>query len=668
MNRVDAVWAVGRVTMQPARPRCRRRCANYGVERVPREGGVVLAFNHFGWIDPPVFGAACPRTIHYMAKVEAHRVPGLGQLIRASAPSRCAAASPTARRSATCARSCATGNALGLFVEGTRQRSGEPGQVQPGAAMVAIQEDVPVVPAAIHGSHDLEAGQLGPVSVAWGEPIRFEGLPRSGEGLPRGARPSCSGASAAVGVARRDARARAAAPRDAAGMSDVETPRRQTARTSLGTVAIVGFPNVGKSTLINRLTATRAAVVHETPGRHARPQGAALRVERQAASCCRHGRRRHRATRRLRRAQIAEQARAAIDEADLVLFVVDAKRGDHAGRRGARATILRAAKQAGDRAREQDRRPARRTPTRSSSTGSGSASRSRSRRCTATAPATCSTRSSSACPGDGAGAPVGDEAIRVAILGRPNVGKSSLLNKLVGAGARDRLRDAGHDARRDRHRARSAATATFVLVDTAGLRRKRKQRQGIEYYSELRALEAAERADVALVLFDACEGIVEQDLAVADVARKARLLDARRALEVGRQRAGDRGGAGASRARLRQRPPVIAVSAKTGRGIDAPARQGRGAVREAHRPHPDGRAEQARSASCARRGQPPRERGRRLNLLYGTQVATRPPRFRIFVNDPSLVTRDYGYWVENELRKRFDLEGVPVSIDFVRRA
>ena len=65
--------------------------------------------------------------------------------------------------------------------------------------------------------------------------------------------------------------------------------------------------------------------------------------------------------------------------------------------------------------------------------------------------------------------------------------------------------------------------------------------------------------------------------------------------------------------------------------------------------------------------QPPSEKGRRLNLLYGTQVTTRPPRFRFFVNDPKLVTRDYGYWVENELRRRFDLEGVPVSIDFVPR-
>jgi GTP-binding protein len=69
----------------------------------------------------------------------------------------------------------------------------------------------------------------------------------------------------------------------------------------------------------------------------------------------------------------------------------------------------------------------------------------------------------------------------------------------------------------------------------------------------------------------------------------------------------------------------------------------------------------------AARQAPARDR-RRLNLLYGTQTQTRPPRFRIFVNDPSLVTRDYGYWVENQVRERFGLEGVPVSIDFVRRS
>src|SRR5205085_5169451 len=107
-----------------------------------------------------------------------------------------------------------------------------------------------------------------------------------------------------------------------------------------------------------------------------------------------------------------------------------------------------------------------------------------------------------------------------ALLGRPNVGKSSLVNALLG---RERVivSDAPGTTRDAIDTVLERGDTTFVLVDTAGLRRKRRQRQGIEYYSELRALEAAERADVALVLVDVSEGVVDQDLAVADVARKA---------------------------------------------------------------------------------------------------------------------------------------------------
>ena len=116
--------------------------------------------------------------------------------------------------------------------------------------------------------------------------------------------------------------------------------------------------------------------------------------------------------------------------------------------------------------------------------------------------------------------PVGEEAIKVAILGRPNVGKSSLLNALLGQ-ERVIVSEVPGTTRDSIDTVLVRGDSTFVLVDTAGLRRKRRQRQGIEYYSELRALEAAERADVALVLVDASEGVVEQDLSVADVARKA---------------------------------------------------------------------------------------------------------------------------------------------------
>ena len=98
MSTTDLVWALGRPTIGTF-ARLVAPLKVYGAERVPRHGGVVLALNHFSWIDPPAFGAACPRTIYYMAKIEAHRVPGLGQLIRASGRSRSGAASPTATRS-----------------------------------------------------------------------------------------------------------------------------------------------------------------------------------------------------------------------------------------------------------------------------------------------------------------------------------------------------------------------------------------------------------------------------------------------------------------------------------------------------------------------------------------------------------------------------------------
>jgi len=181
MNRTDVVWAVGRATIGTA-VRLGTPLRSYGVERVPREGGIVMAFNHFHWLDPPVFGTLSPRTIYYIAKIEAHRVPGLGQLIRAFG-TRSVRRGESDREAVRAMRDVVReGNALGMFVEGTRQRSGVPGEAMPGAAMVALQEGVPVVPAAIHGSQYWRLGNRHPVSVAWGEPMTFEGLPKGARG------------------------------------------------------------------------------------------------------------------------------------------------------------------------------------------------------------------------------------------------------------------------------------------------------------------------------------------------------------------------------------------------------------------------------------------------------------------------------------------------------
>jgi len=177
----DAVWRVGRVTIQPL-VQVFARLRVYGAERVPLEGGLVIAANHFSWIDPPAVGAASPRTVYFMAKIEAHRVPGLGELMRSfgTFPVRRGESDRDAVRRMR--QIVQDGHALGMFVEGTRQRSGVPGPVQPGAAMVALTEGVPLIPIAVHGSQRWRVGNFAPVSAAWGEPMTFDGLPRGGKG------------------------------------------------------------------------------------------------------------------------------------------------------------------------------------------------------------------------------------------------------------------------------------------------------------------------------------------------------------------------------------------------------------------------------------------------------------------------------------------------------
>jgi 1-acyl-sn-glycerol-3-phosphate acyltransferase len=180
VNGVDVAWKIGHLTIGSL-VRIFVPLRVYGKERIP-DGGVVLAFNHFSWIDPPAFGEASPRTIYFMAKIEAHRVPGLGQLIRAFGTFSVRRGESDREAVRRMREVVGGGHALGLFAEGTRQRTGVPGKVQPGAAMVALQEGVPVVPAAIHGSHEWRPGNWKPVSIVWGEPMRFDDLPKNGKG------------------------------------------------------------------------------------------------------------------------------------------------------------------------------------------------------------------------------------------------------------------------------------------------------------------------------------------------------------------------------------------------------------------------------------------------------------------------------------------------------
>jgi 1-acyl-sn-glycerol-3-phosphate acyltransferase len=181
MTKVGVSWAIGRLIIGSA-VRVLAPLHVYGVERVPLEGGLVLALNHFSWLDPPAFGTASPRSIHYMAKMELHGVPGVGPAVRALGAFSVRRGESDRDAVRTMRRLLQEGEAVGLFVEGTRQRSGVPGAVKSGASMAALQEDVPVVVGAIHGSQHWRPGTFRPVSIAWGEPMRFPGLPRNAKG------------------------------------------------------------------------------------------------------------------------------------------------------------------------------------------------------------------------------------------------------------------------------------------------------------------------------------------------------------------------------------------------------------------------------------------------------------------------------------------------------
>lgn len=182
MNAVDLVyWTVGKGLIAGA-THLLVSLRSYGTERLPREGGCVVAANHFAFIDVPALGTICPRRLVFVAKNELFDHPGFSQLIRAHgtlAIRRGESDREALRRMRETVR---RNDALGLFVEGTRQRSGVPGEAKPGAAMIAIQEGVPVVPVAIHGSQDWRVGNRHPVSLAWGEPMRFPEHPRNSKG------------------------------------------------------------------------------------------------------------------------------------------------------------------------------------------------------------------------------------------------------------------------------------------------------------------------------------------------------------------------------------------------------------------------------------------------------------------------------------------------------
>jgi GTPase len=440
-------------------------------------------------------------------------------------------------------------------------------------------------------------------------------------------------------------------------------------------VAVVGYPNVGKSSLVNRLTQSREAVVHERPGvtrdRKELPTdwngrrftlidtgGVDLEDEDPLA------------------VSIQDQARAALADAQVALLVVDAKAGVRPGdeeiadilRRGSVPVVVAANKIDGPNdlvlAHDFHRLGLGEPLAVSAAQGLGTGD--------------LLDRLVELLP-EGEDEEEDDDLVRLAVIGRPNVGKSSLVNAFLG---RERVivSDVAGTTRDAIDTLIEVEDRRVLLVDTAGMRRQSKVRESVEYYTALRSQRAAERAHVALVVCDAVDGITAQDLRIAELAMKAGSATAL-VLNKWDVTGGDQdplgpgGGVGAAeldreRARvnqkLRLRPRVFTASAKTGRNVQRVLQEALSlADRSSHR---IATPELNRFlADLAAVRQPPARQGHRLKLLYMAQIAVRPPRFSIQVNSRKRLTRDYAYFVENRLRERYALDGVPLVIDFNER-
>jgi GTP-binding protein len=433
-------------------------------------------------------------------------------------------------------------------------------------------------------------------------------------------------------------------------------------------VAVVGYPNVGKSSLINRLTGTREAVVHERPG---------VTRDRKEIDCEWNGRRfvlidtggvDEQDTDPLS-GSIRDQAKAGIAEAQVAVLVVDARAGVRPGdeeladllRRASLPSILAANKcdslveipQAAEFHRLGLGEP---LPV-SAAQGLGSGD--------------LLDRIVALLPEDAA--EPDSEAIRLAVIGRPNVGKSSLVNRFLGA-QRVIVSPQAGTTRDAIDMPLLVDGRQLTLIDTAGMRRQSKVSDSVEYYTALRSQRAAERADVALVVCDAQDGVTAQDLRIAELAMKAGCATAI-VLNKWDLHEGDEADLRHQRARvaekLRLRPRVLTASAVSGRNVtrllgEALALGDRMRTRI---PTPElnrflSETVQARQPPVGLKGGSAQHR---LKLLYMTQIGERPPRFAIQVNSRRRVTRDYAYFIENRLRARYGMDGVPLVIDFVER-
>jgi len=433
-------------------------------------------------------------------------------------------------------------------------------------------------------------------------------------------------------------------------------------------VAVVGRPNVGKSTLVNRLAESRDAIVHESRG---------VTRDRSYHTTDWNGREfilidtggiESIKSKDVFAPRIREQALAACDEADVIIFVVDGTVGvtdedeevARVVRKFDKPTFLCVNKY-DDPSNETnlwdfwslgvgEPRPI--------SAGHGHGTGDLLDDVVASFP-----------PEDEEEEPE-DDALSVAIIGRPNVGKSSLANRLAKKN-RSIVSDVAGTTRDAIDTMIEWKGQRFRLVDTAGMRKKTQVHEDVEYYSLVRGLEAMDRADVCLLVVDASVGVTEQDqkllgmavdrgCAIVILLNKWDLITTEQEREEVAQSL-------AARMTFAPWAPSINVSALTGRAIDkvleAAVRVAEARAQQIPTPKLNTLLTQLRET-----GHTVTDRGRRLKIQYGAQTGQKPPVLTFWCNAPDLVDDNYERFLENRLREAFDLTGTPIRLKFRKKS
>jgi GTPase len=429
-------------------------------------------------------------------------------------------------------------------------------------------------------------------------------------------------------------------------------------------VAVVGFPNVGKSTLVNRLAGGREAVTDPEPG---------VTRDRRALECEWNGLAFDLIDTggvdladadELARA-VQAQARAAIEEAEVILLVVDARAGLGPGDAELADLLRRSDRPVVAAANKVDRPEDEALAAEVNALGLGEPLPVSGTHGLGTGDLL--DRLVQELRGAASERTETDDEVSpgIAILGRPNVGKSSLLNALLGS-ERVIVNESAGTTRDPVDTEAEVEGERVILVDTAGIRRRGKVAGTVGYYAQLRSERAAERADAAIVVCDASEGLTAEDLRVAELAMRSGCATvlALNKWDISRTDLDDARARAARKVRLR--PPVLTCSALTGRGVGAVLREAISLAEKAASRIPTPELNRFIAGVVADRP-PPQRHGKRLRLYYATQVGRRPPRFAIQVNDRRLIKRDWAFHLENRLRESYELQGVPLVIDYVPR-